>query len=181
MALPPKDLDLKMEIIAALRVLLPKVGGQNFEVRNAYPTLPSLLPCISVTQASGGLDSETIGEQFTETVQDTDDGKWYTVEGAYYRQSVEVTVWALTPDDRDLIKRAVRKVLWRVRKALSDAKDLHKSQLSEQGDSQDFDKDAPNDIFMYTFEISGVSPITEVTPLGDPAEDVTVTGTWVLQ
>lgn len=168
------DLDLKEEVIAGLRRLLPNQGQNTFRVISAHPVKPSLLPCISVVQASGGLGPETIGDQFDEPVQNDETLEWFSVAGSYYRQSVEITIWALSPTDRDTLKRHVRKALWKLRRQLGTDKDFHQATLSEQGDSQDFEQQQPRDIFMFTFELAGVAPITETTPMEEPAEAVTV-------
>lgn len=173
------EIELKQAVIQGLRRKLPNQGANTFKVISAHPSKASLLPCISVTQGSGGLDQQTIGDAWDRMVQDPDTEEYFEVEGVYYRQTVEITIWAIHPDDRDDIKRHVRRALVELRREFSSAGDFHQATVTEQGDSQDFEAQAPQDIYMFTFDFGGIAPVTTVTPLGPPVEDVTVSVSYM--
>lgn len=177
MAIDSTEVDLKEYVVQGLRQELPNNHGFVFDVRKAYPTDPSLLPCISVTQASGGLGQQTIGGQWN-NVQDPETQEWYRVEADYYRQSVEITVWALNPDDRDKIARHVRKALLRLRRQLDMRKGFHNATMTENGDSQDFVENQPRDVFMFTFMMGGEGNQVNLTPIPEMEGEFSIGATF---
>lgn len=147
----------------------PKTG--EFRVIKSHPHTNNLLPCVSVTQASGGLGYQTIGEDHQKV---NIDGEWFGVDGTMYRQTLHITVWTYHPDHRDALADAARLALWRISKELSDAHGVAETNITEDGDGNTADDDtqAPQELYLFNFTLSALVPLETVTPLGPPTDVV---------
>lgn len=163
----PQNLNFKQAVIEGLKCRLESLGSATLKVINCYPATPNHLPCISVTQASGELGPQSIGEDWGK-FQD-EHGNYWAVDGSFYRQSLEVTLWTHHPDDRDQLSAQTRKALWRTIKQLSDEQNVQEARLSETGDGQDFEAQQPQDVFLFTFTLSALVPLMDTVPIGPPA------------
>lgn len=170
----PGNFRLKPAVIEGLRERLPNQGATTYRVLNAYPVKPNLMPCVSVVQASGGIGHQGIGRSWsTRRFKDEDTGIFYELEGTYYRQSVEITIFSAHPGERDDLAQLVREGLWDLFRELSDTEDFQEAELTEQGDAQDFTSQEPADVFMAVFHLAGIAPILKFIPL-EVAEGVEV-------
>ena len=177
----PENFRLKPAVINGLKERLPNQGAATYRVLNAYPVKPNLLPCISVVQSGGGIGHQGIGRVWNAyLVTDPDTSQVYQVEGTYYRQGVEITVFTLNPGERDDLAAAVRESLWDLMRELSDTTDFQEAELTEQGDGQDFDQQAPADLFMCTFHLAGIAPLLKFYPV-DQADNITLNADLTLE
>jgi hypothetical protein len=163
----------KTAVIQYLQEALPPLPGSNvpFRVVNAYPTKPELLPCVSVNQVGGSLETQSIGQEWA-GVQQRADGQYVETTGALYREAVEVMLWATNPKTRDVYAMIIRKALWKAMRYFEQAYGVTLIRISEQGDGQDLEARAPTDTFSFAFEFSGLVGITDEIPV-PTIEDLT--------
>jgi hypothetical protein len=168
----PENFSFKQAVYDRLKKRLPnnpKTG--EFRVIKSHPHDNNLLPCLSVTQAGGGLGTQTIGEEHGTVKLD---GEWFGVEGTMYRETLHITVWTYHPDHRDDLAVATRFALWRILKELSDEFGIAETSMSEDGDGNtaDDDQNAPQELYLFNFTLTALVPLEEMTPLGPPTDVV---------
>ncbi len=158
-------MNFKTDVIAYLQTQVAvQAPAIPCRVLNAYPKGLELLPCISVNHMAGSLERQFIGGGRLGVVQNAA-GDWVDTESAYWRQSLEVSLWTTNPKTRDVLANACRMVLWRMVRYFSDTADVHEMRVTEQGDGQDLEQRAPADVFSAVFEVSALIPIDIEWPL----------------
>jgi hypothetical protein len=162
----PVNFILKPAVIDGLKVRMPPLAnGAPFNVLGAYNVKANQHPAIIVAQGEGGKSHETIGRQWTATAyQDPDTGDSYSISGQYYRQSVSVTIMSTNPKERDSLSIQLREALVALYIDLSNQNDVQMAELTEVGDSQTFEDQAPIDVYMFTFRLAAIAPLLVFTP-----------------
>lgn len=158
-------MSFKRLVIDYMVQALPPVGPQRLPARvlSAYPDKPEQLPCISVVQSAGSLESQHLGEGF-EIDASTPEAPREVVH-ALYRQSLEITLWTTHPRERDEQSEILRLALWRMMRYLSQSRGITKMDLREAGDGQDLEGRAPVNIFSASWTVSGLVSLTATEPL----------------
>lgn len=126
-------------------------------------------PCVTVHLRSDATSGRGLGEGIANDFLDTDSGDWTSLEGALFRNDLEIICWSLNPDERIALRKAVKKVLLGNLPVFDDA-GMVNIDLSA-GDTEDFESfSAP--VYQTTFTMSclapgavdsSVAPITSVT------------------
>lgn len=158
-------MNFKQAVIAYLQEkVAAEVPAIPCRVLNAYPKGLEVLPALSVNHMAGSLERQFIGGGRLGVVQN-EAGEWVDTESAYWRQSLEISLWTTNPKTRDVLANACRMVLWRMVRFFSDTEDVHEMRVTEQGDGQDLEQRAPVDVFSAVFEVSALIPIAIEWPL----------------
>lgn len=158
-------MSFKRLVIDYLVQSLPPVGPQRLPARvlSAYPEKPEQLPCISVVQAAGALESQHLGEGFDIDASNPEAPR--EVRYALYRQSLEITLWTTHPRERDEQSESLRYALWRMMCYLSQSRGITKMELREAGDGQDLEGRAPVNVFSASWTVGGLVSLTAIEPL----------------
>lgn len=170
--------DVKEELVKALKTELPKFGFSTVKVIKADPQTHTEIPCIGINRVDDSETSQSLadvaGSHF-----DKDTNTQYRTFGTYFQESMEIRVWHTNADERDKLYRHMKAILLANRLPLVE-KGLLNITLRGGKDEQDSTmQQAPMVLYWSTITLSFLNPLDVtfeeiVAPIS--AINVTTTG-----
>lgn len=162
-----EHVDVKQELLDALKEKLPGFGFGNVKVLKSDPQSSSELPCIGINRVDDNETESSIADA-VDVRYDKDTETYYQVFGTYFSESVEVRVWHTNADERDKLYRHVKAILVALRLPLVE-KGLLNITLRTGRDEQDSSMaQAPTVLYWSAITMSYLNPLdvtfAEVVP-----------------
>lgn len=153
-----EHVDVKTELVEALKNTLPKFNFNGVKVLKADPQGAAELPCIGINRIDDSESEPSISDA-VETRYDKDTGTYYQVFGSFFSESVELRVWHTNADERDRLYRHTKAVLLAMRLPLVE-KGLLNLTLRSGRDEQDSSmQQAPMVLYWSTITMSYLNPL----------------------
>ena len=153
-----ETVDVKEELTQILKAELPKQGFPNVKVIKSDPQSPSEFPCVGINRISDDETSQSISDQLG-VAYDPNTKTYTEFKGTFFSEAVEVRVWHTNADQRDLIYRTVKGILFAYRQVLVE-KGLLNVTLRGGRDEQDSTMAyAPVVIYWGTITMSYLNPL----------------------
>ena len=168
--------DVKDEVFNILRAELPKHGFVDVKVLKSDPQTPAELPCVGINRISDEETNQTINDGVGTTYNK--DTKEYTIiKGTFFSEAVEIRVWHTHADQRDILYRTVKAILFAYRQELVN-KGLINISLRGGRDEQDTTMaHAPMVLYWGTITMSYLNPLNvEIVEIADIITDFTDVG-----
>lgn len=166
--------DVKDEVIGALKINLPKFGFGKVKVLGSDPQSPSELPCVGINRANDDEANMSIADHHGDDYDGTS-GTYVTQQGTFFSESVEIRVWHTNADERDKLYKVVKAILFTYRLAWVE-KGLLNVSLRGGRDEQDSSMtNAPTVIYWSVITMVYLNPLNvEITESVEGITDFTV-------
>lgn len=173
--------DVKGEVIAALKIALPKFNFSKVKVLGADPNTPAEMPCVGINRASDDETNQSIadfhGEEYTSGTQ-----TYVTQQGTFFSESVEIRVWHTNADERDKLYAAVKAILFAYRLTWVERGLLNVSLRAGRDEQDSSMENAPVVIYWSVITMSYLNPLNvEITDTVGAIEDITVNTTFTTE
>jgi hypothetical protein len=149
------QLDLKLHMIEHLAGFFKgrTVNGHPMarKILPGFPNSPQQLPCLTVRVVGDTTEGGAVGLDFGYQREDT--GEWFESKGSYWRESLEIRYFAESSELRDIVRPWVRAALFDSFEVF-DAKGAQLPQVSGGQDEEDFSEQAPQELFMVSYQVS---------------------------
>lgn len=153
-----EHVDVKSELVEALKGALPKFNFERVKVLKADPQGAAELPCVGINRVDDSESEQSISDH-ADTRYDKDTQTYYTVFGTYFSESVEVRVWHTNADERDRLYRHVKAVLFAERTNLVEKGLLNISLRSGRDEQDSSMQQAPMVLYWATITMSYLNPL----------------------
>lgn len=121
----------------------------------AVPTSPQLLPCLTVRAVNDSVEKIPIGLDFT---IEGEDGSSQDTEGAYWREGFEIRYFCENYELRDAVRPWLRAAIFDTFGPL-DALGAQLPEVTGGQDEEDFDSQAPQQLYMLVYNVSFRVPV----------------------
>jgi hypothetical protein len=169
-----KTVDVKEELVQALKSTLPKFNFGAVKVIKSDPQTHTEMPCIGINRISDDESNQSIGDHHGQDYNSTTK-VYVTEQGTFFSEAVEVRVWHTNADKRDELYNVVKAVLFAIRLPLVQ-KGLINVTLGGGRDEQDSSmQNAPLVIYWSAITMRYLNPMNvEVYENVEAISDITV-------
>lgn len=152
------NVDVKEEVLQALKKELVSFGFGTVKVLKADPQSASELPCIGINRVDDSETEQSIADA-VDVRFDKETSTHYQVYGTYFSESIEIRVWHTNADERDRLYRHVKAILLALRLSLVE-KGLMNISLRTGRDEQDSSMaQAPTVLYWSAITLTYLNPL----------------------
>lgn len=151
--------NVKSELVNALKVELPKFGFSKVKVIPSDPQSQAEIPCVGINRVDDSETEQTIGEISGGVEYDETTKRASSYRGTFFSEGVEIRVWHTNADERDKLYHAVKGSLFAIRPDLVE-KGLLNISLRGGMDEQDSSmQNAPQVLYWSTITMTYLNPL----------------------
>jgi hypothetical protein len=151
-------IDMKDELVNALKAGLLAFSFGAVKVLKSDPQSPAEIPCIGINRIDDNENERTLGD-FSDADYDKDTKTYTTEYGTFFAEAVEVRVWHVNADERDKVYRTVKAILFAARIDLVQKGVLNISLRSGKDEQDTTMTQAPMALYWASITMSYLNPL----------------------
>lgn len=163
-----ETVDVKTALVTVLKKELQDLGYGSVRVIRSDPASQAEMPCVAINRANDDESNQTMGDA-QGTHYDKASKQYYTYQGTFFQEAMEIRVWHTNADERDKLYLAIKAVLFAVRQSLVE-KGLINISLRGGRDEQDTTmQHAPVALYWSTINMEYLNPLNvEIVEIIEP-------------
>lgn len=166
--------DVKEELVQALRIALAEEGYESIRVLKSDPREAAEIPCICVNRTNADETSQVLADEVDERFDEATQ-TWYDYKGTFFNETMEIRVWHSNADERDKLYVLTKAVLFNMRTNLVE-KGLRNVKLQGGRDEQD-NTFPPHVLYWSSINMNYLNPLEVEVEVGAPITAVDVIST----